>query len=820
MERYFTPVRGSSEDEVKIYKHYHPIPQQHPHNHHYQHNHYHHHGSHSHSSSSSHGKHSDKHTHHHHDNQHHFYHPANPKRSGDHHSFSKRSSSSLSSSSSTSSSASWTSEPSLDDETYLMHKPQHSLSCSNIPQVRRKSHDRESEDFDFDHNDQRHRNSLENAVELLPGAQHGHRMAKLSRGHSKSEEGLQQNNQKDGYSAGSHSMDHGPLYKTASLGQNLAFGGNNANALGSRAVPKKAVSSIQLPSKGILKNKDEGQKEGNFRKAKSMEVLSTRVQVTETSKQISMEAARDNFVKGKLQFSAFLDEITKQVISPCALSSFGVTPPTPPKSPNEERKNHSGKQESFVSPPKQQQSSRVERPDSGKTDSSSLSRSHKRPSKYHNRNLTSPPPPLRHPSKAERQGAASVKQHHRQYSQMLTDGTSTSPETIHTNLSKHKGRHQSSQKGPSRNFHSKQEKGSPLPLRTAGLESESQSSKSSTSASSEKSDRPKHMGHKRGSKPHRDSSGSMDRVQMLEEYNKELHENLLQTVACIENMETELQCTRTELVSFKEKYRRLQESYSVSQQTNSVLEQKLKSAADSLDSERKFLMQRVADLTKQLDTAQKTISSLENINVPSLIKELLKNHFDSQEALEHFLHPRTSPRQPDGEQLKRPQELRNNQPFGGKADVFEWPQTGHTCSGARQQTATAFLPWKHDHDPWAEPGQLMAKGSDSQLPFSFADDVPIHKMMGDTKAPSHQVHQLAMNTEILLIPPNPYNLDEMRLSRQAGLEGTISVGKDPTDVNYLTAQRMLNEFLNQIPSPTHEGEGKDSLEAELTEGKQ
>ncbi|XP_016429017.1 serine/arginine repetitive matrix protein 1-like [Sinocyclocheilus rhinocerous] len=498
MERYFTPVRGSSEDEVKMYKHYHPIPQQHPHNHHY------HHGSHSHSSSSSHGKHTDKQTHHHHDNQHHFYHPANPKMSGDNHSFSKRSSSSLSSSSSTSSSASWTSEPRPDDETYLMHKPQHSLSCSNIPEVRRKSHDRESEDFDFDQRDQRHRHSLENAIELLPGSQHGHRMPKLSRGHSKSEEGLQQNKHKDGYSAESHSMDHGPLYKTASLGQSLAFGGNNDNILGGRVVPKKAVSSIQLPSKGILKNKDERQKDGNFRKAKSMEVLSTRVHVTGTSKQISMEAARDNFVKGKLQFSAFLNEITKQVISPCALSSFGINTPTPPKSPNEERKNRRGKQESFMPPPKQQPI-RAERPDSGKTDSSSLSRSHK--NKYHNRNLTSPPPPPHRPSKAERQGAASGKQHHRQYSQMPTDGTSTSPETIHTNLSKHKGRHQSSH-ALSRNFHTKQVKGSPPPLRAAGLESESQSSKSTTSASSEKSDGPKHMGHRRQSSSLKDQKSN------------------------------------------------------------------------------------------------------------------------------------------------------------------------------------------------------------------------------------------------------------------------------------------------------------------------
>ncbi|XP_077103882.1 uncharacterized protein LOC143756910 isoform X2 [Siphateles boraxobius] len=578
MERYFTPVRGSSEDEVKMYKHSHNLPHQHPHqhplNHHYQH------GSHSHSSSSSHGKHSDRHAHRHHDNQHHAY-PAHPKVSGEHHRFNKRSSSSLSSSSSNSSSVSWTSEPSLDDETYLMHKPQHSLSCSNIHEVQRKNHGRESQDF-FDHSD--HRHSLENSAELLPASQHDNRMAKLSRGLSKSEEALQQN--KDCYLAGSHLIDHGPLYKTASLGQSLAFSGNVNNTLGGRAVPKKAVSTIQLPSKGILKNKDEGQKGGNFRKAKSMEVLSTRVQVTETSKQITMEAARNNFVKGKLQFSAFLDEITKQVISPGALSSFGLNTPTPLKSPNEERINRRGKQESIVPSPKQQPI-RAERPDSGKNgmDSSPLSRSHKRPSKHHqhhyqNRSLTSPTPPTpppRHPSKAERQGASSGKQHQRQYSQMLTDGTSTSPETSRSHLSKHRVRHQSSH-GPSRHLVPKQEKGSPPPLRAPGLESESQSSKSSTSASSEKSDRSKHMGHRRQSKPHRDSVSSMDRVQMLEEYNRELHENLLQTVACIENMETELQCTKTELVSCKEKYRRLQESYSVSQQANGVLEQKLNSA--------------------------------------------------------------------------------------------------------------------------------------------------------------------------------------------------------------------------------------------------
>uniref|UniRef100_A0A096LYR3 Uncharacterized protein n=1 Tax=Poecilia formosa TaxID=48698 RepID=A0A096LYR3_POEFO len=95
--------------------------------------------------------------------------------------------------------------------------------------------------------------------------------------------------------------------------------------------PKRAVSSSQLPSKGILKNKENN---NDIRKAKSMEVLSPRVTTGEGQSgqkgkgitQVEIEQARANFVEGKLQFSAFLDEITKQVMSPSQLSIFGVNP--------------------------------------------------------------------------------------------------------------------------------------------------------------------------------------------------------------------------------------------------------------------------------------------------------------------------------------------------------------------------------------------------------------------------------------------------------------------------------------------------------------
>lgn len=43
----------------------------------------------------------------------------------------------------------------------------------------------------------------------------------------------------------------------------------------------------------------------------------------------------------------------------------------------------------------------------------------------------------------------------------------------------------------------------------------------------------------------------------LQEENADLHQNLLQTVVCIESLEAELQQTRDELIHVKEKYKRL-----------------------------------------------------------------------------------------------------------------------------------------------------------------------------------------------------------------------------------------------------------------------
>lgn len=158
-------------------------------------------------------------------------------------------------------------------------------------------------------------------------------------------------------------MNYGPLYKTASLNRSLAFSEEDI-LLGVSRGPKRAVSSSQLPSKGILKNREP---HADIRKAKSMEVLSPRVakgqdpsgQKGKGATQAGIEQARANFVQGKLQFSAFLDEITKQVISPSALTILGVnkdkttgktiaaaqTPgPVKPQLPPKKHKENSGEE--------------------------------------------------------------------------------------------------------------------------------------------------------------------------------------------------------------------------------------------------------------------------------------------------------------------------------------------------------------------------------------------------------------------------------------------------------------------------------------------
>lgn len=366
--------------------------------------------------------HSHHHEHHNAHHQHHHHHPQRPHHAKedeilyDHHTpvTLSRASSSFSSSSSSSSSL-WYTEASENDPVVLgdAKRPQHSLSCSNIPDVRRDfREDDGSEPIVF--------------VTIKHGDAHHHlhgksqqreqqSLSSLHRGHSRSDEGPLQSTESDlgeeQHRDTSHLMDYGPLYKTVSLNRSLAFSDEDILPGVSRG-PKRAVSSSQLPSKGILKNREPPL---DIRKAKSMEVLSPRVAKGQNENgekrrgitKAELEHARENFLQTKLQFSAFLDEITKQVISPSDLSILGVNsikttgktsvpaqtadpvkPQLPPKkhSSGEEREHHS------------RQSSAQE--EAARSKHRSHSRKHSNPDKltaYGARNHSGSPPPHRSP---------------------------------------------------------------------------------------------------------------------------------------------------------------------------------------------------------------------------------------------------------------------------------------------------------------------------------------------------------------------------------------------------------------------------------------
>lgn len=243
---------------------------------------------------------------------------------------------------SSSSPSSWNSETSLENKNnFVQNKPQYSASCSNLPEAENKFRE---EKLKFDNaalflTQQKHDKSKLANIKKVSGQSLD--KSEVRRCKSGSVEGLLQIENRTFCLEG---MDFSPVYKTTSLGKNLPF--NKKSTTGSRLLrPKRAVSSIHLPSKSVVKNKDEEHVLESFRKARSMEVLST--QGLDLQKQSSVATLKENLVKEKLDFSAFLDEITRQVISPSSLMSYRLPIITRPKCLKsncaESRKHHKSK---------------------------------------------------------------------------------------------------------------------------------------------------------------------------------------------------------------------------------------------------------------------------------------------------------------------------------------------------------------------------------------------------------------------------------------------------------------------------------------------
>ncbi|XP_042322060.1 LOW QUALITY PROTEIN: tight junction-associated protein 1 [Sceloporus undulatus] len=116
-----------------------------------------------------------------------------------------------------------------------------------------------------------------------------------------------------------------------------------------------------------------------------------------------------------------------------------------------------------------------------------------------------------------------------------------------------------------------------------------------------------------------------ERMKLLQHENEELHRRLAYVTNKMEAMERELESgqdylemelgqNREELEKFKDKFRRLQNSYTASQRTNQDLEEKLHALIKKAEMDRKTLDWEIVELTNKLLDAKTTINKLEELN--------------------------------------------------------------------------------------------------------------------------------------------------------------------------------------------------------------
>ncbi|XP_053524316.1 tight junction-associated protein 1 isoform X4 [Artibeus jamaicensis] len=116
-----------------------------------------------------------------------------------------------------------------------------------------------------------------------------------------------------------------------------------------------------------------------------------------------------------------------------------------------------------------------------------------------------------------------------------------------------------------------------------------------------------------------------ERMKLLQQENEELRRRLALATRRTEALERELEIgqdclemelgqSREELDKFKDRFRRLQNSYTASQRTNQELEDKLHTLIKKAEMDRKTLDWEIVELTNKLLDAKNTINKLEELN--------------------------------------------------------------------------------------------------------------------------------------------------------------------------------------------------------------
>ncbi|XP_046885951.1 tight junction-associated protein 1 [Hypomesus transpacificus] len=125
--------------------------------------------------------------------------------------------------------------------------------------------------------------------------------------------------------------------------------------------------------------------------------------------------------------------------------------------------------------------------------------------------------------------------------------------------------------------------------------------------------------------PSQDSLSDADRIKILQQQNEDLRRRLSHTTHKMEAMETEFETsrhymqaemgrTRDDLEKMRDKFRRLQNSYTASQRANQDLEEKLHALLRKVERDKKTMDQEIVELTNKLLDAKNTIDKLEELN--------------------------------------------------------------------------------------------------------------------------------------------------------------------------------------------------------------
>nr|XP_023677230.1 tight junction-associated protein 1 isoform X2 [Paramormyrops kingsleyae] len=116
-----------------------------------------------------------------------------------------------------------------------------------------------------------------------------------------------------------------------------------------------------------------------------------------------------------------------------------------------------------------------------------------------------------------------------------------------------------------------------------------------------------------------------DRIKSLQQQNEELRRRLSHTTHKMEAMEAEFEASRhymqaemgrakDDLDKMRDKFRRLQNSYTASQRTNQDLEEKLHALLRKVEQDKKMMDQEIVELTNKLLDAKNTIDKIEELN--------------------------------------------------------------------------------------------------------------------------------------------------------------------------------------------------------------